>query len=71
MEIIRFEVGDILKMKKKHPCGSFEMKIVRTGSDVRIICLGCGRDMTVSRIKLEKNIKNVLPAKNGENVQNS
>lgn len=71
MEIIRFDVGDILKMKKKHPCGGFEMKVVRTGSDVRVICLGCGRDMTVSRIKLEKNIKNVLSSNNGENVQNN
>ena len=35
-------------------------KVLRVGSDVRIVCTGCGRDMTVDRIKLEKSIKNVI-----------
>ncbi len=66
MNVIKFDVGDILQMKKEHPCRSREMKVLRTGSDVRVVCLGCGRDMTVPRIKLEKNIKNVI-AHDGEN----
>ncbi|MBS6446157.1 MAG: DUF951 domain-containing protein [Clostridiales bacterium] len=61
MEIKRFEVGDILEMKKKHPCGSDRMRVLRVGSDIRILCLGCGRDVTVPREKLEKNIRRVLP----------
>ena len=52
MEIKRFEVGDILEMKKKHPCGSGRMRVLRVGSDIRILCLGCGRDVTVPREKL-------------------
>ena len=51
-------VGDILLMKKSHPCGDNRFRVARTGSDVRIICLGCSRDVTVERLKLEKNIKN-------------
>lgn len=60
MLIKRFEVGDILEMKKAHPCGEKRMKVLRTGSDIRIVCVGCGRDVTVAREKLEKNIKNVI-----------
>ncbi len=62
MEIKKFGVGDILEMKKQHPCGEKRMKVLRIGSDIRVICMGCGRDMTVPREKLEKNIKKVLPS---------
>ncbi len=61
MVIKKFDVGDILEMKKAHPCGSNRMKVLRTGSDIRILCLGCGRDVTVPREKLEKNIRRILP----------
>ena len=60
MKIIRFEVGDTLVLKKKHPCGGDVFRIVRVGSEVRIICESCGRDMTMERIKLEKAIKQML-----------
>ena len=60
MNIIKFSVGDILEMKKTHPCGSDKFRVMRTGSDIRICCIGCGRDMTLPRIKLEKNIKKVV-----------
>ena len=59
MNGIRFGVGDTLTMKKAHPCGSREMRVMRVGSDIRIVCAGCGRDVTVPRVKLEKNIKGV------------
>lgn len=61
MVIKKFDVGDILEMKKAHPCGSNRMKVLRIGSDIRILCLGCGRDVTVPREKLEKNIRRILP----------
>ena len=54
-------VGDTLEMKKPHPCGSKEFKVLRVGSDIRIACQGCGRDMTLDRIKLEKSIKKITP----------
>ena len=59
MKIVRFSVGDTLVMKKPHPCGANEFRVARTGSDIRIVCLGCGRDVTLERLKLEKNIKQV------------
>ena len=54
------QLKDILVMKKPHPCGEHKFRVLRTGSDVRLVCLGCGRDMTVPRLKLEKNIKRVF-----------
>jgi hypothetical protein len=59
MVIPSFSAGDTLKMKKPHPCGSFLFSVLRCGSDVRIRCQGCGREVTVPRIKLEKSIKSV------------
>ena len=59
MQILRFSVDDILELKKPHPCGSNRMRIARVGSDVRVICLGCGRDMTLPREKLEKAVRRI------------
>lgn len=60
-EIIKISVGDTLEMKKQHPCGARRFKVLRVGSDVRVVCEGCGRDMTMPRIKLEKAIKKIIP----------
>ena len=64
MSIIQISVGDRLIMKKKHPCSSDTFKVMRIGSDVRVICTGCNRDLTIARDKLEKMIKKVLPIDN-------
>ena len=61
IEIIKIAAGDLLELKKPHPCGNKLFKVVRVGSDVRIICVECGRDMTLDRIKLEKAIKKIVP----------
>lgn len=61
MKIVRFDVGDLLVLKKKHPCSSDTFRVMRTGSDIRIVCTGCGRDMTLARESLEKSIKTVKP----------
>lgn len=66
MQILRFAQNDILHMKKKHPCGDDRFLVLRTGSDVRIRCEGCGRDMTFSRIALEKMIRKVEAVNQGD-----
>ena len=60
MDIRRFFAGDIAVMKKKHPCSSFEFKILRAGADVKVECLGCKRELTFERDAFEKMIKKVL-----------
>ena len=52
-------VGDILTMKKTHPCGSARWQVTRTGADFKLRCLGCGREVMGARAKFERNIKNV------------
>ena len=53
----QYEVGDVVKMKKKHPCGSFEWEILRVGADFRLKCLGCGHQIMIARKLVEKNTK--------------
>ena len=50
-------VGEIIKLKKPHPCGSSEWEILRTGMDFRLKCMGCGHQIMIPRKQVEKNIK--------------
>ena len=50
----RFDVGDIIKMKKPHPCGSQQWEILRVGADFRLKCMGCGHQIMVPRKLVEK-----------------
>lgn len=52
-----YAVGDIVKLKKKHPCGSFEWEVLRVGADFRLKCLGCGHQIMIARKLVEKNTK--------------
>ena len=53
-------VGDILVMKKQHPCGENTFLVLRSGMDFRIRCTGCGREVMVPRAKAAKNIKSII-----------
>ena len=52
-----YKVGDIVKLKKKHPCGSYEWEILRVGADFRLKCTGCGHQIMLPRRQVEKNTK--------------
>ena len=54
-----YQVGDIVKLKKKHPCGSFEWEVLRAGADFRLRCVGCDHQIMISRKIVEKNIRNL------------
>jgi hypothetical protein len=60
VKIIKMSAGDRAELKKSHPCGGNIFRIARVGSDVRIVCETCGRDMTLDRIKFEKAIKKMI-----------
>lgn len=60
MEAKLFGLGDIVLMKKPHPCGGNEMEIIRMGMDIRIKCVKCKHSVLVPRIKFEKKFKKVL-----------
>ena len=56
------QVGDILTMKKSHPCGDKRWLVVSGGSDLRLRCLGCGHEVTMPLFKVEKNIRSIQKA---------
>lgn len=60
MDIKRARVGDIVIMKKPHPCGENRWEVVRTGADVKIKCLKCGRVVMLDLLTFEKSLKKVV-----------
>ncbi len=63
---LKIELGDVVQMKKKHPCGNDRWEIVRTGMDIRIKCLKCQRQVLMPRETFEKRVKKVMKAGAGE-----
>ncbi|NLJ37821.1 MAG: DUF951 domain-containing protein [Candidatus Atribacteria bacterium] len=59
MGIIKIEVEDILTLKKSHPCGSRQWKVIRLGTDIGMKCIKCGHFVMIPRHKLEKNIREI------------
>ena len=51
---------DILVMKKPHPCGEKQWRVLRVGADFRLRCLGCGHEVMIPRRKAEKNLRQVF-----------
>ena len=60
MEVRKYQVGDIVRMKKSHPCGSDTWEILRTGMDFRLKCQGCGHLVMMPRPKFEKMVRAVV-----------
>lgn len=60
MDVREFSVGDVVKMKKEHPCGSNEWEITRTGVDFVLKCLKCNRQVMIPRIKFERAVRAIL-----------
>ena len=62
MERLQYEVGDIVRLKKPHPCGSSEWQILRVGADFRLKCRGCGHMRMVPRKMVERNTRGLEKA---------
>ena len=60
------QVGDILTMKKQHPCGEKRWEVLRIGADFKLRCLGCGREVLLPRSKAEKGLRQIL--RDGQSV---
>ncbi len=71
VNIPQFRVGDVLKLKKPHPCGNHYWEVTRTGIDIGLRCIVCGRRVMVPRISLERRIKSIFTPDNfPEEVRN-
>ena len=64
MNNVKFDIDDILEMKKQHPCGCKQMKVLFVGSDIKLECCNCGHVFVTPRVKIEKNIKKVIIKQN-------
>lgn len=58
-----FDLGDIVQMKKQHPCGTNRWEVIRVGADIKIKCINCGRIIMLPRSSFEKRLKKVLEKK--------
>jgi hypothetical protein len=54
------ELQDVLRLRKPHPCGSYDWKVVRLGADIGLECLGCGRRVLLPRRDLARRLKTKL-----------
>ncbi len=57
---MQIALGDVVQMRKAHPCGSDKWTIIRTGADVKIRCHGCGRAVMLDRAEFEKRVKKIV-----------
>ena len=60
MKFADLGLGDRVRLRKPHPCGSYEWRVVRLGADIGLKCLGCGRRVLLSRSEVEKRIKMII-----------
>ena len=61
--VIALKLDDIVRLKKVHPCGSYDWTVVRVGADIGIVCKGCERRVMLSRSALERRVKTVNATK--------
>ncbi|MDI6871506.1 MAG: DUF951 domain-containing protein [Bacillota bacterium] len=61
MTVTRYHVGDLVRLRKEHPCGSDAWEVLRVGMDFRLKCLGCGHIVMLPRRQFERDVKELLP----------
>lgn len=66
--MIRYHVGDVVRLRKAHPCGSDRWEITRTGMDFGLRCLGCGRHVMIPRRRFERSVKELLGSAPGAHL---
>src|SRR3954469_18971705 len=66
---LELELGELLRLRKPHPCGGFDWEVTRLGADIGLRCLKCGRHVLLERALLEKRIKQRLEAPNAAEVE--
>ena len=58
--VMEIKLGDVVRLKKKHPCGSYEWQVVRLGADIGIKCLKCERRVLLERSVFERRVKAII-----------
>jgi hypothetical protein len=63
---VRFHLGDVIELKRPHPCGSVTWEVLRTGADLRLRCTGCGRIVLLPRVRVEQRLVRIVDSPLGE-----
>jgi hypothetical protein len=58
--VLEIDLGDVVRLRKRHPCGGYDWEVVRLGADIGLRCLGCNRRVLLERAVLEKRLKQFL-----------
>ncbi|OGN99778.1 MAG: DUF951 domain-containing protein [Chloroflexi bacterium RBG_13_52_12] len=58
--VLEIKLGDVARLKKVHPCGSYDWEVVRLGADIGIKCRKCGRHVLMSRSVFERRVKELI-----------
>ena len=58
--VMEIKLGDVVRLKKKHPCGNYEWQVTRLGADIRIKCLKCGHRVLLKRSVFERRVKTFI-----------
>ncbi|HEY5571637.1 MAG TPA: DUF951 domain-containing protein [Anaerolineales bacterium] len=58
--LVDLKLHDVVRLRKAHPCGGFEWKVVRLGADIGLECLTCGRRLLLPRRKLARRMKSLI-----------
>lgn len=58
--VLDLRMGDVLRMRRKHPCGAFDWTVVRLGADIGLVCSGCGRRVLMSRDTVRRRARSVV-----------
>ncbi|WP_042679108.1 DUF951 domain-containing protein [Anaerosalibacter massiliensis] len=69
--IKKYNVGDIVSLKKQHPCGTNEWEVLRTGIDMKLKCLGCERQIWIPRIDFERRVRKIYKDGKWESINKS
>ncbi len=57
---MELHLDDVLRLRKPHPCGGYEWRVVRLGADIGLVCLTCGRRVLLTRREVEKRTKLIV-----------
>jgi hypothetical protein len=61
-------IDDVLRLRKPHPCGSYEWRVTRLGADIGLVCQGCGRRILLPRRELARRLKSVIHSAGNQHV---
>jgi hypothetical protein len=64
--VLKINIGDVVRLKKKHPCGGYDWQVVRLGADIGIKCLKCQRRILLDRSTFERRFKTFISRGGGE-----